>query len=250
MNEIILNERQWIEDTIASASLGNKPSETLGRLVKYYHALGYKKNEAAKMLEEFIIRCDPTANIVRWQSMIDGCLKWGWKSDLIQIDPIPITKSEMKAISELTGVTRQRLMFTLLCIAKYGNAVNPNNNSWVSRDMREVVAMANINASIKYRALLFNDLWQKEYISYSKVVDNINVNVLIIDNDSEDILLRIDDFRNLGNQYMQYIGEKYMSCHHCGLVVRRTSPNQKYCKACSVDINIQKTAMNRNKLIA
>ena len=64
MTEIVLNEKQWIEDMIQNASLGNKPSETLGRLARYYRELGYKRNEIAKMLEEFMIRC--IYNVIRW----------------------------------------------------------------------------------------------------------------------------------------------------------------------------------------
>lgn len=249
MAEIVLNEKQWVEDAINTSELGNKPSETLGRLARYYHEMGYKKNEVHKKLEEFMIRCDPNTNIVRWQSVIDNSIKYAWKSSLIMIEPIPITSGEMKLISKLPGVLLQRLMFTLVCLAKYGNAVKPSNNCWVNRDVREILALANIKVTVKRQSLLFNDLWRNEYIGFSNIIDNINVNVKILD-DTEDVVMRVDDFRNLGNQYMKYIGEDYMTCQHCGLVVKRNSPNQKYCRDCAVDINIQKTMAKRNQTAA
>lgn len=246
MMEIVLNEKQWAEDAIAASSLGNKPSETIGRLARYYHEMGYKKGETFKMLEEFMIRCDPNINIVRWQPIIDGSIKHAWKGSLIQIDSIKITQGELDAIAKLQGVLRQRLMFTLVCLAKYGNAVNPRNNSWVNREMRDILALANIRTAVRRQSLLFNDLWREGYIGFSNIIDNINVNVKILDEVGSPVM-RIDDFRNLGNQYMQHIGDGYMECQHCGLIIKRNSSRQKYCKDCSVDINIQKTVENRSR---
>ena len=245
MAEIVLNEKQWIEDAIQNASLGNKPSETLGRLARYYRELGYKKNEIMKMLEEFMIRCDPTINVIRWQLVIENSIKYAQKGNLINIQPISITKKELDMIGELPGLLLQRLMFTLLCLSKYGNAVNPKNNSWVNRDVREILSLANVKVTVKRQSLLFNDLWNAGYIGFSNIIDNINVNVKIIDDSNEEVAMQIDDFRNLGNQYMMHIGDGYMVCKHCGAVVKRNAPNQKYCKECAVDINIQKTIENR-----
>lgn len=249
MTDIVLNEKQWVEDALNASSLGSKPSETLGRLARYYHEMGYKKNEVHKMLEEFMIRCDSNINIVRWQPVIDNSIKYAWKGSLIMIDPIAITRGEMEMIAKLPGILLQRLMFTLVCLAKYGNAVRPCNNAWVNRDIREIIALSNIKVTVRRQSLLFNDLWREGYIGFSNIIDNINVNVKILDSEGE-AALHIDDFRNLGNQYMQYVGEGYMACHHCGLVVKRNSPNQKYCKDCSVDINIQKTSANRGQFAA
>lgn len=245
MAEIILNEKQWVEDAIQNATLGSKPAETLGRLARYYREQGYKKGESAKMIEEFMIRCDPTVNVIRWQSVIESSIKYAQQGSLINIPPINVTAKELSKISEIPGVLLRRLMFTLLCLAKYGNAVNPRNNSWVNRETREILALANVKVTVRRQALLFNDLRNAGYIGFSNIVDNINVYVKIIDDETEDAVMQIDDFRNLGNQYMQYIGDGYMNCGHCGVVVKRSSPNQKYCKVCAVDVNIQKTMQNR-----
>ena len=250
MTEIVMNEKQWVEEAIQNASLGNKPSETLGRLARYYREQGYKRDEIIQMLETFMIRCDPTVNVIRWQPVIENSVKYAQKRDLINIPPIPITRREIEKIGELHGLLIERLMFALLCLAKYGNAINPKNNSWVNRDVREILALANVKTTVKRQSLLFNDLWAAGYIGFSNIVDNINVSVKIIDDAVSDAVMWIDDFRNLGNQYMQHIGDGYMSCQHCGAVIRRNSPNQKYCKACAVDINIRKTMENKMTTVA
>ena len=54
-------------------------------------------------------------------------------------------------------------------------------------------------------------------------------------------MLRITDFRNLGNQYMMYLGESYFQCVECGLVVRRITNNQKYCDDCAASVYVRKS---------
>lgn len=245
MTEIVLNEKQWVEDAIATSSFNCKPAEALGRFARYYHELGYKKAEVEKMLEEFMIRCDPNINIVRWQEAISRCVKYAWKNTLIQIEPITITQSELDLIGKLTGVMRQKLMFALLCLSKYGNAVSEKNNSWVNRDIKDIVALSNTKITIRRQSLLFNDLREAGYIGFSNVVDNVNVNVKIVDSSGADAVMRIDDFRNLGNQYMMHVYGGYMKCQQCDLVVKRNSPNQKYCKSCAADVNLKKTSEKR-----
>lgn len=245
MPEIVLNERQWAEDAIAKKRMGTKPSETIWRIARYYHSAGYKKREIEGKLEDFLLMCDPSANIVKWQGMIEYHARNAPKYSLIEIPEIKITKREMDRISSLNGVLLQRIMFTLLCLAKYGNEINPRNNGWVNRETREIFSMANVAVTVKRQSLLINDLWREGMIGYSNIVDNVNVHVKIMDDEGDDVVMAINDFRNTGNQYMRFIGRDYIACENCGLVIKRTSPRQKYCKDCAIDMNIQNTIKNR-----
>ena len=51
---------------------------------------------------------------------------------LISIDSIPVTEKEMEAIKTGDSIPKQKILFTLLCLAKYGNYKNPKNNNWVN----------------------------------------------------------------------------------------------------------------------
>lgn len=246
MVNIITNERSCAERALKDLTLGPKPVETLGRIARYYYNEGYKKKEICSMLEDFMIKCDPKVNIVRWQSIIDRQANLSDKYGLIDIPGVVITTSEISAIKYIDGKLLQKLMFTMLCLAKYGNAVHPHNNGWVNRKDNEVFSLANITATNKRQSLMINDLWSMGLIGYSRAVDNININVKIIDEDSPGAML-ITDFRNLGNQYLRYCGEQYIECQGCGAVVKRRSNSHKYCKSCAPEINIQKTAQNQKR---
>lgn len=240
---IVLNEREFAESALETCSLGQKPLETLGRIARYYAADGYKRGEICSLLEEFLLKCDPGINIVKWQNAIDQQVKYACKNGLIEIDSIPITQKELDVCESLSGTQMRRLMFTLICLAKFSNAVNAKNNGWVNRQDREIFKMANVVTPIKRQSLMLNDLRELGLIRFSRKVDNVNINVLCIDNGG-DTVLHVSDFRNLGYQYLRRCGEPYFECASCGVVIKKTNNSQKYCRECGAEINRQKSREN------
>ena len=45
MTNIVLNEKACAEYALENLILGSKPTETLGRVARYYYSIGYKKKE-------------------------------------------------------------------------------------------------------------------------------------------------------------------------------------------------------------
>lgn len=235
MIEIILDEKSWCENLLRGFSMGGNPVGALSRLAKYYYSIGHRKADIGRLLEEFILRCNPSANIMQWQTYVDSCVAQADKRPLIYIDAIHITKAEMDCIESLPGITLQKLMFTLLCLAKYRNAVSPKNNYWVNYESRSIFRLANVELTRARQYALLNDLIAKEYIGVSKIVDNTNMQVLIGD-DADDVVLHVTDFRNLGYRYMHYQRGGYIECQNCGLLTKLRSGAQKYCTDCSKTI--------------
>lgn len=185
------------------------------------------------MLENFMLVSYPNFNPVKWQETIERQVKKAKKYSLIEIDFIPITKNELDTIKAINNKPQERLAFTLLCLAKFGNAVNLQNNDWTNREDKEIFRMANIQVSVEKQSAMVNSLRNKGLIQYSRIVDNLNTNVLFIDNESE-VILEIEDFRNLGYEYALYCGEKFFKCENCGVLVRQNEKNnKKLCNECS-----------------
>jgi hypothetical protein len=236
---IILDEKSYVEDLLRSPKLGRHPGETLGLVAKYYRSNGYKSREIESLLEEYMIKSDPDINITKRQSLVDRAVRSSSKYGLVSISGINITIAEVEKILCLQTQNLQRLMFSLLCVAKYCNAVNPKNNNWVNKTDKEVFGLAGIKCMIRRQSYMLNDLWELGYIGFSKVVDNININVNIVDDEGE-VAMVITDYRNLGNQFMRYIGEPYIECSCCGAIVKRNSNVQKYCQDCAAEVNVKK----------
>lgn len=226
---------------IEGCSLGNKPFETFRRVARYYLDKDYPKKEVRKMLDIFLLKCDPSASLPKWSKTLDIALTKALKYNMINIEYIGITQSEMEKISRLQGIQTQRLAFTLLCLSKYWNAVNPASNFWVNNKDSDIMRMANINTSIRRQSEMYHYLMETGMIRFSKKVDNTNIRVCFADDNS--VVMKITDFRNLGYQYLKYIGEPYFECQNCGITSKLSNPikggKQKYCKNCASQVAIK-----------
>lgn len=229
---VVLNERIYAEGLLAENSLTTKPIEALTIIARYYLWVGHPKKEIARLLEEHLIRSDPKANIVKWRPIINRISKASDRYPLVQLESIPVTEAEIDSCQKVSGVQRQRLAFTMLCFAKFYNSVNPQNNGWVNKTDREVFSAANVLEKVRTQSLLVSDLWDAGLIEFSKKVDNVNSRVTFICDDSP-VVLNVTDFRNLGNQYMMYMGHPYIECQSCGAVVRRVGKRKRFCRACA-----------------
>lgn len=238
---IVLKEHEWAENMIRSKSLGKKPSETLSRVARYYIDKGYNKKDTRNFLDTFLIQCEPTSSLPKWSDALDYALSRALRYEAIDIEGIDITKPEMDKIDALEGKQIKRLAFTLLCLAKYWKIILPLGDYWVNNKDNEIMAMANINTSIKRQGAMYWSLRECGMIQFSKKVDNTNVRVCFVE-DGETVI-RITDFRNLGYQYLKHHGEPYFECENCGLTTKINEPNrgrrQKYCRDCAVAINTQ-----------
>lgn len=250
---IVLNEYIWAEKKIREHDLGTKPGETLVRVAKYYLKDGYSKRDTQTLLERFLITCDPNTSIPRWTALIDRAIKSAAKYPIVNIDHIDVTEPEIRVIESLGSVQLKRLAFTLLAVAKYWDTASPRNNHWVNCPDKEIMAMANINTSIKRQSELFGRLRELGMIRFSKKVDNLNVQVTFIEDGKAEI--PVSDYRNLGNQYMMHFGGPFYECQNCGIVVReskmdRRGRHPKYCPSCAIEIktrqNVESVMRGRN----
>ena len=240
---VVLRENDWAEQMIASHSLGKKPSETLRRVARYYMDKGYATKDVRTQLSSFLLRCDSDASIPKWQDMLDYAISRASKYRSINIDSISISDAEMKRIDTLDGKQIRRLAFTLLCLAKYWEVIIPGGGFWVNNKDNEIMALANINTSIKRQSAMYWSLREAGMIQFSRRVDNTNVKVLFVE-DGETVL-HITDFRNLGYQYLMFHGEPYYECSCCGITAKISNPGNnrkpKYCAECANKIHIQQT---------
>lgn len=252
---IVLNEHDWAKERIETRSLGVKPFETLSRVARYYIDENYSKKETRELLDTFVLQCEPTASLPKWSNTLDFAVSRALKYNAIRIDGIQITDKEMMVIDSLDGKQIKRLAFTLLCLAKYWDVVNPQGNHWVNNKDSEIMHMANINTSIKRQSLMYYKLKERGMIQFSKKVDNTNVRICFIS--PGDTVVTITDFRNLGYQYLKYHKEPYFECQNCGIITKLNNPRhggkQKYCKDCAIEVatkqRVNSVMRQRDKLI-
>lgn len=205
-----------------------------------YHEKGLRKASIIKELNNFMENYFPRYNPVDWMTTIEKYANKSSKYPLCQCEGVYITKNELKTIKEINNKVLERLAFTLLCLAKFRNYRNSNNNNWINYSNGEIYSMACINTTAFDKDIRFNKLKELGLIEYAKKVNNLNIQVLYIDDESEKELF-VSDFRRLGYEWRLYKGEKYIRCSDCGILVKNTNGKRRYCKECATEQNKQKT---------
>ncbi len=238
---IILNEREYAENIIETKDLGKSPVDSLSKVARYYlQCNGYRKSEVRRKIEELLIASNPGVILVKWSDTLDKIAKNADKYKLIEIDGIPITQAEVDAIKKLGKRQDERLAFSLLCVAKYWDRVSDDNNHWVNTNDGDLMRMANVSTTAARQNQMVHRLVSANMIQLSKRVDNLNMQVMYINDDSP-VVVKIYDYRNLGNQYLMLRGDRYFMCENCGICVKRNSNSQKYCKQCATEFYIKKS---------
>ena len=224
-----MNERRRAEDILSSVRETTNPIHNVYLLSRYYYAQGMRQKEVLEKIEDYL-RQFPFLVLPKWQRTVDKIVAKAKGKGLIEIEYVGITEKELAEIAKLRKESLKKLAFTLLCIAKYFNTIRPENNSWVNTPDKDVFRMADIRTlDCKRQQQLIRELYLLGLIGYSKVVDNVNLQVLFVDADAEPIL-RIYQFDDLGYQYLEYVGDpSIVHCKCCGKLIKKTSKRLDYC---------------------
>lgn len=243
---IILNECEYAKYVIEQGEVDKKPSSTLFLLARYYKQKeNLDKEQIFDRLNTFMQKNYSGYNAALWENIIEDIYKKSDRYPLKEISHIGITQSELDKIEKLPNIRYKKLVFTLLCYAKLYNTIFENNNGWVNAKIKDIYKTASV--TVKHREdkfLYLNDLAHMEYISLSNKNDNLNLRITFADMTSSTIL-EISDFRELGLEYLYYIGDgNFIRCSRCNRLVRKKSKNDystKYCHDCAYKINLKKT---------
>lgn len=247
---VILNEAKEAERILEYGEVGSKPTATIFLLAKYFRQKkNMTKEQTVSELNSFMIHYYKNYNPALWEDIIEDISKKAGKYSLREIDHIEITHKEIETINTVPRLPHRKLLFSMLCYAKLYNKISENNNGWINTDIKEVYRVSRVTVKHREDKFLFlNDLESDGFISFSKKNDNLNIKVNFVDSDlSGNIALIVWDFRELGYEYLNYIGDgKFIRCTECNRLIRKVTNNQLYCKYCAEIVN-RKKQIDRNK---
>ena len=167
-------------------------------------------------------------------SLFDGSIDKNFREQ----EYIPIYENELKVIESLPNDRQKKLMFTFFALARYMDC-----DGWInkktSKGISEAFKLANVTLTSDKRNELLHELYVNGYISFGKKVDNLNIKVQL--DDSGDIIYKIKEFNNIGNQYIGNFKKGYKQCECCGKKIKITVGNRKYCRSCAEKINRNST---------
>lgn len=241
---IILNEKEYVLKGLAQKDM--EPSKIYSFLYLYarylYHEKHMEKPGIMKELDIFMEEHVPNYNPVDWSARLEKYADHSGRYPLCQCHGIWVTERELHRIGGIGDKVLERLAFTLLCLAKFGNFRNPDNHSWISYSNGEIYSMACINTTALEKDLKLGRLRELGFIEYAKKINNLAIRVLCIDENSEKKLF-VSDFRKLGYEWRAYQGENYIRCAGCGILTKKNKGTSKYCSACRKQSDLEKTRL-------
>ena len=174
-------------------------------------------------------------------SLFDGSIDKNFREQ----EYIPIYENELKLIESLPNDRQKKLMFTFFVLARYMNC-----DGWInkktSKGISEVFKLANVTLTSDKRNELLHELYVNGYISLGKKVDNLNIKVKL--DDSGDVVYKVKDFNNLGNQYIGNFKKGYKQCKCCGKKIKDTGNKKMYCEKCANQSLLESYKKYKNKV--
>ena len=238
--ELILNEHAFAQQAIACGTVGKKPAQTLGCISRYLCYEGYEKPQIEETLHRFMRENYANYHAVQWSAAIEHISSRADRRPLLQANQIEITQEELASIRALASQPLERLCFTLLCLAKYAQLINPANDGWVTQKWSAIFRMAHVQAGKERQAALLDTPPGKRLIAFSRGVDNLHIHVLFFRPASQ-TACALDDLREPGLFYLSLQGERIIRCACCGKLLKPKTNNQKYCPDCRAEMNLKKT---------
>lgn len=189
-------------------------------------------------------------NPVKWKATILKHVKGAKKYNMVQVNSVGITQQELDIISAVSERRLRKLLFTLICLAKFFNKRGNNTNDWVSTEYKDIFRMAHIFVTQSVQTKMLSELYNLGMISFGNKITNLNIHLNVIDHENEPVWI-IDDFRDLGNEYVfRTETSDLFRCESCGLVIKKNRNVHKYCSQCADKIQryqIQQWKLNNRR---
>lgn len=241
-------------------------------LAKYYKYIGRKPVEREKLLYEFCEKHLDDYDRVKYYKNINAALNHAKKKEnkIIEINTIGVTDKEIEYIEKINlSKFHKMVAFSLLVVDKLNNMTldikhgkDRKSNHYYGgneKKYRELSSQSCIPSSKRKKAenvhSLISDLANQNIL---EIKGNGYIHLKFIEEipASNEYVININNFNNLGLYYELYIGEKKVkTCECCETPIRVNSNRTKYCFKCAKLIKNQKIAImnkerrnqNRNK---
>lgn len=197
-------------------------------LVKYWKYLGITEDKIKENLFNFMSQFQNLYNDDIIKSKINKAIKVGMKYDLLYDVVVNITTEELLIINKLNNIILQKMMFIFLVVWKFKG--KPERFRISNTD---IMKLANINVNNQNFWDYIYQLTQSELLSMVEYKAKSYYKVNFDSSDNSEIVLTIDNFNNIIEQYLSYLEpDKCGSCVNCGVPILISNNRTKYCRSC------------------
>lgn len=220
------NEKAAIEQMIKNKHVDeNNVTNTIYTLAKYnYHVLGLSDKDNYNAVLEYILDNTEMLFEEAIYKDIDSCIKSAKKHKMAYVEEVCITASELETIKALNDIKKERIMFVILAVAKYNNALHHKGLNGAFLNLTEIFRLSRCTGvAAADRPVFMQFAYDLGLIERHTNPDSILRKLTFID-DEDEVVMRLNqsDYLDLANTYMAYKKpRKYRRCLTCGKWIDR-----------------------------
>lgn len=201
-------------------------------LAKYYRYLGHKDSQIKDCIVRFYKQNYPDYNEVILGEKVDSAIQKSKQRALNNKIDVVITKGEIEKIRTLNNYRYEKILFSMLAIARHSKIINQNTSPryFVNHKFSTVLTMAGVYATKADRNKIKHYLFQQGMIAVPKLNRMAETNTkemyeLLYADESSETDIIIKDMNNIISFYPFH-------CEVCGKPVEKTGKHQTMCKEC------------------
>lgn len=232
---MILDEKKFAEDLYCGRNTEVKSLyEKIFYITKYQlYVLNYSDDENYKSAVNWLYKNHLNFEEFVYSNLINDVIRRIHSNGFYKIDYIGISNTELDTIKNVNNIKCEKLLFVLLCMAKFQSCVYGFTDGLVNYSLNDLFKQARVTIKSSDREFILNDLLQTGLISIPKKNDTSCLIVNFIDNQEPVLKLDEIDCKELAYSYLQWKNNGgYQHCEKCGRLFRKNK-NRKYCKECS-----------------
>lgn len=168
-----------------------------------------------------------------YSNVIAKAIKGSRKKNFYNVDSIIITKNELNIIASLDNIREEKILFVLLCLAKYQEKIFGFTNGLVKYTITDLCKMARVSVPADDREYLLHEILMCGLIGCPKKNDTKCLVVNFIEeNGEQELILGETDCLELAYVYLKWKnGSGFKRCLKCGRLM--SSKNKKdFCPYC------------------
>lgn len=240
--EFIFDEQKYVSDLLKGGKFTtNKFGDFINKITRYnYFVRQLSDNENIEYTKMWLtVHCNNF--IVRdYLDTIENAVKSAKTFPLRKIDGIQIYDSELTTISSLNNIRKEKLLFAMLCMAKYQQKWSKCFNGKFIDSITNMFKTARVNISRDDKYQMLHDLYELGLIGVSYKADGAETYVNFVsdgENDSvndEVGVLTENDYKELAYTYLNWKNHGgYVKCKNdeCGRLFKKKG-NYELCPLC------------------
>ena len=230
---IIFDEKQRVEDLLKNGFKSKTALLDFILLGKYLIAEGFSGNDLKNELIKILSDKQELIPASYLPTIIPKIIRVATNNKKQKKKTIYITEMELEEIEKFSDKAQRIAFVYLVCYKFYGKefVIKPIETKKFAR-------LTNLRNNQLY--MLENELFNSGFLSEKETRTDLFYIVNLPKNDSSDVLIKINDYRDFILNYEKYKGENVVNCKRCGKLIKRNSNAQIYCKDCKKERDREK----------